>query len=265
VLKGGFSPLKPNPDRNKVVLALKRAIEATFDKEKWMELGYLTDSVEIIEAHPRLLRSLYWGDPDYGACILEVLPKILGDNLENLRIVEEFGLEDWLRRNDPQLYAELYGGTPVTFEKIEEIGKIKNVHELNQNLARIRRSLPDDPALAVGSAKELLESVMKTILAEEGVEFGNEEIPELLKMCRKILGLDPGTATAGPEGEKLRRILNNLGQIVVGVSEVRNLVGTGHGRSRGPQIDVVHARLVVNAAATIATYFLELWEARGKL
>lgn len=47
--------MKPNPNRNKVVLALKRAIEATFDKEKWMELGYLTDSVEIIERHPRLL------------------------------------------------------------------------------------------------------------------------------------------------------------------------------------------------------------------
>ncbi|HHW40228.1 MAG TPA: abortive infection family protein [Syntrophomonadaceae bacterium] len=258
--------MKPNPDRNKVVLALKRAVEATFDREKWMELGYLTDSIGIIEMHPRLLRSLHWGDQDYGACILEVLPKILGDNLENLRIVEEFvGLEDWLRRNNPQLCAELYGGTPVTFEEIEEIGKIRNVYELNQNVARIRRSLPDDPALAVGSAKELLESVMKTILAEEGVELSNEEIPELLKMCRKFLGLDPKTATAGPEGEILRRILNSLGQIVVGVAEVRNLVGTGHGRSRGPQIDVVHARLVVNAATTIATYFLELWEARGKL
>jgi len=186
--------------------------------------------------------------------------------LENLRIVEEFvGLEDWLRRNDPQLYAELYGGTPVTFEKIEEIGKIRNVHELNQNVARIRRSLPDDPALAVGSAKELLESVMKTILTEGGVELSNEEVPQLLKMCRKFLELDPKTATTGREGEILRRILNSLGQIVVGVAEVRNLVGTGHGRSRGPQIDVVHALLVVNAAATIATYFLELWEARGKL
>lgn len=260
--------MKPEPDRNKVILALKRAVEATFDREKWMELGYLTDSIGIIEMHPRLLRSLHWGDPDYGACILEVLPKILGDSLENLRIVEEFvGLEDWLRTNDPQLHAELYGGTPVTLKEIEEIGRIKSVCELYQSVARIRRSLPDDPALAVGSAKELLESVMKTILAEGGVELSNEkvEVPQLLKMCGRLLGLDPKTATVGPEGEILRRILSSLCQIFIGVAEVRNLVGTGHGRSRGPQVDVVHARLVVNAAATVATYFLELWEARGKL
>jgi len=67
--------VKQNPDRNKVVLALKRAIEATFDREKWMELGYLTHSIEIIETHPRLLRSLYWGDPDYGAVFLKFFLK----------------------------------------------------------------------------------------------------------------------------------------------------------------------------------------------
>lgn len=257
--------MKQKPDRNKVILALKRAIEATFDREKWMELGYLTDSIKIIEEHPRLLRSLFWCDPDYGACVLDVLPLILGDNLENLGIVAEFvGLEDWLRENEPQLHAELYGGTPVTFDEIEEIGKIRNVYELNQNIDRIRRSLPDDPALAVGSAKELLETVMKTILAEGGVEVGNEEIPQLMKMCEKFLDLDPKRATSGREGEIMRRVLNSLGQIVIGVAEVRNLVGTGHGRSRGPQIDVIHARLVVNSAATIAAYFLELWEARGR-
>jgi hypothetical protein len=79
--------MRPNVNRNKVILALKRAIEATFDDGTWRELGYLTDSIEIIEGHSRLLRSLYWGDPDYDGNILQVLPKILGQNFENIEIV----------------------------------------------------------------------------------------------------------------------------------------------------------------------------------
>jgi hypothetical protein len=74
--------MQPNVSRNRVIFALKKAIEATFDDNRWRELGYLTDTVSIIEEHPRLLRSLYWGDPDYGAQILDVLPRVLGREIE---------------------------------------------------------------------------------------------------------------------------------------------------------------------------------------
>ncbi len=57
--------MKIDANHNKAILALKRAIVATFDDAKWRELGYLTDSIEMISGHPRLLRSLYWGDDDY--------------------------------------------------------------------------------------------------------------------------------------------------------------------------------------------------------
>ena len=145
----------PNANRNKAILALKRAIEATFDDGKWRELGYLTDSIELIEGHPRLLKSLYWGDPDYGGSILQVLPSILGEDFENLETVEEFvGLEDWLRTSDTELYTEFYGMEQVSLEEIERAGEIHNVLELNQQIHRIRRSIHDDPALAIGSAKE---------------------------------------------------------------------------------------------------------------
>jgi hypothetical protein len=51
---------------NLVKLAVARAIKDTFDRGKWIELGLLTDTADMIEGHPRLLRSLAWGDPDYG-------------------------------------------------------------------------------------------------------------------------------------------------------------------------------------------------------
>lgn len=254
--------MKPDANRSKAILALKRAIEDTFDEGKWVELGYLTDSLDIIEGHARLLRSLHFGDDDYGESIFHVLPSILGERFENLQRVEEFvGLEEWLLRHDPQLHAELYGGMPVPLEEIEKAGEIHDVFELNQQIARIRRSIPGDPALAVGSAKELLETVMKTILAEYGCSTDSDDIPALLKRVQKVLALHPKTVPPSiPRSKLLHRTLSNLGQVVIGVGQLRNLVGTGHGRSKGPQIEPVHARLVVNAAATIAIYLMEIWE-----
>lgn len=254
--------MKSNPNKNKLILALKRAIEATFDDGMWRELGYLTDTIDIIQGHSRLLRSLSWGDPDYGGCILQILPRILGENLENLKTLEDFvGLEKWLIQHDPQLHSELYGGTPVSLEEIERASELNNVLELNQHIARIKHSIPNDPALAVGSAKELLETVLKTILKKQDTSLANEDIPKLLKRVQKLLDIDPKEL---PGKDILFRTLNSLGQIIVGISEIRNLVGTGHGRSQGPQIDTIHAQLIVNATATIATYLLGIWEAQGK-
>jgi hypothetical protein len=179
--------------------------------------------------------------------------------------VEKFvGLQDWLRKHEPELHAELYGGTiPVSLEEIEKAGEIHGVLELNQEIARIKRSIHDDPGLAVGSAKELLETVLRTILAAYGYDVTSQDMPALLKNAQRLLGLDPKAVDKSSRmGEVLHRILSNLGQVVIGVDEIRNLGGTGHGRSKGPRINSTQARLVINAAATIAAYFLEIWEAK---
>lgn len=212
--------MKPTPNQNKVILAFKRAIVATFDDGMWRELGYLIDNSTIIEGHARLLKSLSWGDPDYDSCVLQVLPDILGNNLENLKKIEEFvDLENWLRSNDFQLYEELYDIIPVPFEEIERAGEIYDVLELNQHIARIRHSIPDDPAQAVGSAKELLETIMKTILSKYGFETKCMDIPQLLKEVQKVLDIDPNAVGVGIPGSKiLNRTLSNLAQIIIGIA-----------------------------------------------
>src|SRR5882724_3049657 len=135
--------LRRDGNRGKLVLALKRAIERTFDEGKWLELGYLTDTDGIISGHPRLLRSLNWGDPDYAACVLSVLPEIIGPNDRNLAIVEEFvGLEEWLRENDPTLYAELYdGGHVIPLAEVEGAAGALDIVELNRHALRIRNGI----------------------------------------------------------------------------------------------------------------------------
>lgn len=226
----------------------------------------MTDQITLVEGHPRLLRSLHWGDPDYDSCVMQVIPVVVGRDFERLEEVAEFvGLEEWLRGNDQALHAELYGGGEVvSLGHVEEAGRLLDINELNRHAARIRRGIAEDPAQAIGSAKELLETVLKSVLGEHG-ERSSDDIPALLRRAQRELDLDPTSPDRGvPGADVIRRTLSNLGQVVVGVAEVRNLFGTGHGRSRARELNVAHARLVVNAALTLATFLLEVWQERNR-
>ena len=134
-----------------------------------------------------------------------------------------------------------------------------SVAELHQHATRIRKAIESDPPQAVGSAKELLETTLKAVLGEGNYDPG-DDIPALLKKARSKLGLDPKDVDPTLVGaETIRRTLSNLGQVVVGVAEIRNVHGTGHGRVNSRELEVAHARLVVNAAITLATYLLDMW------
>ena len=55
------------------VLALRDRIVAHFNAGDWEAAGLLTGHGPIINTHPRLLRSLSWGDEDYAGSVLTVL------------------------------------------------------------------------------------------------------------------------------------------------------------------------------------------------
>jgi hypothetical protein len=253
--------LREGYQRSRLILALSECIEATFDQGDWRKLGHLTNTSPIIENHSRLLRSLDWHDPDYSGCVFEVVPKIL-DRAEGgpNRVVEAAGLQRWLEEHQPSMYAELFTGEIVPLDDLEVAASILEVGELRSHVLRIRETLDEDPAQAVGSAKELLETVLRTILGEFGDEPAGE-IHDLLKRAQKKLRLDPSSAEGRPGAATIKRTLSNLGQVVVGVAEFRNLYGTGHGRSRGSDLARAEAKLVVNAAITLATFLIDVFQA----
>ena len=72
------------------LIQLKNAVVADFESSNWKELGALTNTLGEVERHPRLLRSLSWGDPDYDGLALTFLRKMIGTNDENLRVVQEY-------------------------------------------------------------------------------------------------------------------------------------------------------------------------------
>jgi hypothetical protein len=132
---------------------------------------------------------------------------------------------------------------------------------LADTIRRLEASVDADPALAIGSAKELVETCCKTVLAELGMAEGADKLDlgPLVKKATKALGLVPEDVPEAARGaESIRRVLANLAAVTQGLAEIRNLYGTGHGRdgkSRG--LEPRHARLAVGAATTIVTFLFD--------
>jgi len=238
----------------KAILALKRCIVSKFDSENWDEVTYLINGKDIINSHPRLLRSLSFGDDDYPGCVLEVLGRLIDLDKGNFNILVDYcKLQDWVQGKDPQLFEELFGHIHLSLSVTEKVA-LDNSFNLSKHIQRIRESIETDPELAVGSTKEMLESVMKTVLMGFGDDNCKEDLPKLLKKVQKNLKLDPSEVHESVKGSEIvRRVLSNLGQVVTGIYELRNIYGTGHGKIRHSGISPRHARLVVGVGAALAS------------
>jgi hypothetical protein len=129
-----------------------------------------------------------------------------------------------------------------------------------EQITRMESAVENDPGLAIGTAKELVETVCKTILEERKVSIdGNPDLPKLVKATAKELRLTPadipGEAKAA---DSIKRLLSNLASITNGVAELRNNYGTGHGKSATSKgLGARHAKLAIGAASTLAIFLVE--------
>ncbi len=72
------------------LIQLRARIVDGFDAGNWEELGLLTGASALINRHPRLLRSLSWGDEDYAGNVLTVLRRIVEQNPATMTIIEKY-------------------------------------------------------------------------------------------------------------------------------------------------------------------------------
>ncbi len=210
-------------------------------------------------------------DGEFLAFICEMVhPVVRPDAAEAASLVSDFN--DQLEGDGWKLEpSKRIGGRPTYIAKaIGDLGarsvtRAKAVAEvldaawMRAEIARLERAADDDPPLAIGTAKELVETCCKTILRERGLEFSSKaDLPDLTKMLAKELKLLPDDVDNQRRGsEAIRLILRNLSAITQYVAELRGLYGTGHGRDgqhRGLQPR--HARLAVGAAVTFIDFMV---------
>lgn len=153
----------------------------------------------------------------------------------------------------------LLSGT-INLDSIKKTTVSLDAKNLNDQIRRMEQSVDTDPSLAIGTAKELIETCCKTILTERGKTIPNNlKMPTLVRETIKELKLAPEDVPETARGSDIiKNILHNLSTIGIHISELRGLYGTGHGKiAKEKGLMPRHARLAVGAASTLVTFLFE--------
>lgn len=104
-------------DRKKIAVITKYAVDA-FSESDWLTLGQITANLKRITDHPRLLRSLSFGDDDYPYCVAEVISAIFeADNSLISEVIDHFDIDLWYQQKEPEKYLRVF--SPVTIKSAD--------------------------------------------------------------------------------------------------------------------------------------------------
>ncbi len=201
------------------------------------------------------LRNFFKLEPDYivGKLLLALID--YDETLAHARDSETASRTEKCRR----IAARLIAGGP-NLVPLKKHAEVLNANHLKEQICRLEASVETDPSLAIGTAKELIETCCKTILAERGKPvLGTPDVSSLTKEALKELKLVPDEVSDGARGaDVIKRLLSNLGTIGNGLAELRGLYGTGHGKHGSASgLSTRHAKLAVGAAATLTVFLFE--------
>lgn len=215
---------------------------------------------------------LHGDDETFLRFLCEMLHPVVrsdSDEVERLRqtintilIRDDYELVEKMHFSGRPVFAACQVGIPgshVVNAVREEVIGLDSAYVMQQ-ITRMETSLSDDPALAIGTAKELIETCCKMILHDRRIALDDTwDLSQLVKHTSRQLHLTPEDV---PEQAKaattIRRVLGSLGAITQGLAELRNAYGTGHGK--GPThkgLSPRHARLAVGAASTLAVFLVQ--------
>lgn len=150
---------------------------------------------------------------------------------------------------------------------LNSIHETLNTEYISKLLNRMHSSIESDPELAIGSAKELIESVSRTVLTDQNIAFSKDDnVQQLVKKALKELKLDPDDMPHTTKAmDSIKPLLKSLGTIAHMTAELRGQFGTGHGKdARTKGLGPRHAKLAVGAASALAVFMYETYLERQK-
>lgn len=202
--------------------------------------------------------------------------KVLGTIIENYMEMEtstdpfgkEFGedFEDSARIKAVLLRSHLtyHRGGKITGAKslpslsLEEHIKERNTESLNDEFNRALKYVEDSPREAISAACNILESLFKVYIEEEGLDMPKKkDLKPTWAVIREHLNFNPSLV----EDRDLKEILSGLASVIGGIGALRTHASSAHGQGgRRYKVEPRHARLAVNSSHTLALFIIESWK-----
>lgn len=106
-----------------------------FSESDWYNIGVLTNSYAEVDNHPRLLRSLSWGDDDYEGCVVQVLVKMVEKNEESLGGIIAY-LKEKFPDDQMQLEEGLEAGTNIVLQNPKAGDRLSVVYQVERHVGQ---------------------------------------------------------------------------------------------------------------------------------
>lgn len=158
------------------------------------------------------------------------------------------------------------GVSPVV-TALNDVSKEISSQYIDSQIRLITDHLNDNPTLAIGKSKELIETICKHILEYFNRSAGDtESLPRLVKETMKCMECTPDNINDSVKDSGIiKNILNNLASVANNIAELRNNYGDGHGKLPSyVGLQPRHAKLALGTCSTIVTFLWETFKFKTK-
>lgn len=137
----------------------------------------------------------------------------------------------------------------------DELKKVFSEDYVSAQIDLMKKSAIEHPHLAVGVAKELIESCSKYVLDKSNITYSNEwDMPKLVKEANKALFQQ--MANENNADQAIRKVIIGLTTVVQGITEIRNQFGSGHGHNFDfKQLDGYYTQFIINTTAEMILFW----------
>lgn len=237
-------------DRRKKILVFANAIEKTFNDSDWVELGYLTGTDKWINKHPRLLRSLAWGDDDYKGCVLDAVSRVLDSDSANVeRLIAFPAISTWLQSNDPGFYQELIG--EITGIEVPNIEPATITSAGLAALADAQVLLRErGPLSAIDRIHTGLHAFLRAACVDVGLEIGKD--PTANQLLKLLLNDHPDFDNLGPHSDRVKTMIRTSASIIDTLGTLRNRGSLAHDNEK--LLDYDEALFAINLTRSLLQF-----------
>jgi hypothetical protein len=225
------------PDGSKIVKA-----------QEWLRRVNKDDSVQPLEVLGRLIEAIMEVD-----CDDRSWDDNCRDRVEKInRVLDRGGLR--YQRGGRVLSGSL--ATPT--KSLEDLVRDRDLPSLEEEFDRALKSIEASPRDAVSAACNILESVCKIYIQDEGLQMPKKkDLKKVWAVVRDDLNFDASAV----EDRDLKEILSGLSAVAGGIGALRTHASTAHGAGRRSyRLEARHARLAVHAAHTLVAFVIESWD-----
>jgi len=151
------------------------------------------------------------------------------------------------------------GSTPIS-KTLEDYLKSGDFSSIEKEFVRAVEHIQTDPHASITAASSIIEATLKFYIESFNLVMPNKlNVMPLWAVVQPHISLNADVTLAADQ----HKVLKGISSIIDGVGAFRSHIGSAHGRgSNPPSIVVAEARLVVNAAHTLAVFIIDMLHAK---